>query len=154
MKVGGASFDAALREMIAEFERRTGLPVTVQGELAGVELSANAQIHVLQIVREALTNVEKHARARSVAIDLQRGGDGSFGVGIEDDGVGIATETSPAQHFGLDIMRDRAGLLGGSIEVGRRGGGGTRVALRVPARVTLMPAAGPALVEASRSETA
>jgi two-component system nitrate/nitrite sensor histidine kinase NarX len=139
MKVGGASFDAALREVIGEFERRTGVATDVRGELAGVELSANAQIHVLQIVREALTNVEKHARARAVAIELWREADGSFAVAIEDDGVGIDTETSPAQHFGLDIMRDRASVLGGSIGVGRREGGGTRVALRVPARRALIP---------------
>lgn len=153
MKVGGASFDAALREVIAEFERRTALPVAVQGELAGVELSANAQIHVLQIVREALTNVEKHAHARSVAVELQRDAGGSFAVVIEDDGVGIATETSPVQHFGLDIMRDRAQLLGGSIEVGRRADRGTRVALRVPRRVTLVPALVPAAAAISNSET-
>lgn len=135
MKVGGASFDAALREVIADFERRSAMTARVEGELAGLEVSANAQIHVLQIVREALTNVEKHARARSVSIELQRGADGSFAVAIEDDGIGIATETSPAQHFGLDIMRDRAGLLGGSIGIGRGGGGGTRVSLHVPARI-------------------
>ena len=63
---------------------------------------------------------------------------------VKDDGVGIASGTSPAQHFGLDIMRDRANLLGGSIDIGRRAGGGTRVALRVPAReagVAVPPAA-------------
>ena len=144
MKVSGASFDAALREVIDESGRRAAVPVTVLGELVGLELSANAQIHVLQIVREALTNVEKHARARSVSIELARGADGSFSVIIEDDGVGIASGTSPAQHFGLDIMRDRAGLLGGSIDIGRRAGSGTRVALRVPAReagVAVPPAA-------------
>ena len=140
MKVGGASFDAALREMIGEFERRSGLPVRVGGELAGLELSANAQIHVLQIVREALTNVEKHARARLVSVELQRGADGSFDVAIEDDGVGIDSDRSPAQHFGLDIMRDRARLLGGAVEIGRRSGGGTRVGLRVPARIAIVPA--------------
>jgi two-component system nitrate/nitrite sensor histidine kinase NarX len=153
MKVGGASFDAALREVIGEFERRTGVATDVSGELAGVELSANAQIHVLQIVREALTNVEKHARARSVAIELWREADGSFRVSIEDDGVGIDTETSPAQHFGLDIMRDRASVLGGSIDVGRRDGVGTRVALRVPARRTLIPPL-VAATERSNHETA
>ena len=140
MKVGGASFDAALREVIDEFGRRTGLPAAVHGELAGLELSANAQIHILQIVREALTNIEKHARAGAVSIELARGADGSFGVVIKDDGVGIASGTSPAQHFGLDIMRDRANLLGGSIDIGRRAGGGTRVSLRVPPRVTIVPA--------------
>jgi len=138
--------------VIAEFERRTGVGATVQGELAGVELSANAQIHVLQIVREALTNIEKHAFAHSVAVDLRRGSDGSFSVSIEDDGVGIATATSPAQHFGLDIMRDRAHLLGGSIAIERRSGRGTRVALQVPARVTVVVApAAPAVVAADRA---
>jgi two-component system nitrate/nitrite sensor histidine kinase NarX len=135
MKVGGASFEAALREVIADFERRTAVPARVTGELAGVELSANAQIHVLQIVREALTNVEKHARAGSVSVELHRDADGSFAVDIADDGVGIASDTSPAQHFGLDIMRDRARLLGGALGIARRAGGGTRVGLRVPARV-------------------
>ena len=153
MKVGGASFDAALHEVIGEFERRTGLPAAVQGELAGVELSANAQIHVLQIVREALTNIEKHARAGSVMIALRREADGSFGVGIEDDGVGIATEASPAQHFGLDIMRDRAGLLGGTIEIARRDGGGTRVTLRCPARPSLAPVPIPVVAKVANRET-
>jgi two-component system, NarL family, nitrate/nitrite sensor histidine kinase NarX len=153
MKVGGASFGAALREVIAEFERRTGVPAEVRGELAGLELSANAQIHVLQIVREALTNIEKHARARAVSVELQREADGSFGVDIEDDGVGIATEASPAQHFGLDIMRDRAVLLGGSIDVGRRRGGGTQVALRVPGRTTVISAPLVAAVDVPSRET-
>jgi two-component system nitrate/nitrite sensor histidine kinase NarX len=149
MKVGGASFDAALREVIAEFERRSGLRVTVSGELSGVEVSANAQIHVLQIAREALTNVEKHARARSVAVALLRGADGSFGVCIDDDGVGIATERSPAQHFGLDIMRDRAELLGGKLDVGPRSEGGTQVRLDVPGRPSA-PAEPPAARTATR----
>ena len=53
----------------------------------------------------------------------------------------VGSDTSPARHFGLDIMRDRANLLAGTIEIVRRDGGGTRVALRVPARVGLPPAA-------------
>ena len=150
MKVGGASFEAALREVIADFGRRTGLPVTVRGELAGVELSANAQIHVLQIVREALTNIEKHARARAVTVGLRREADGSIGVDIEDDGIGIASETSPAQHFGLEIMRDRARLLGGQLDVVRRGGGGTRVRLHFPGRAGY--AQPTAVIEASTRE--
>jgi two-component system nitrate/nitrite sensor histidine kinase NarX len=152
MKVGGASFDAALREVIDDFGRRTVLPLAVHGELAGVELSANAQIHVLQIVREALTNIEKHARARSVTIGLQREADG-VSLAIEDDGVGIDTDTSPAQHFGLDIMRDRAALLGGSIEIGRRSGGGTRVMLRFPGRPTFVSAPARPVAETPNRET-
>jgi two-component system nitrate/nitrite sensor histidine kinase NarX len=151
MKVGGASFEAALREVIADFGRRTGVPVVVGGQLSGVELPANAQIHVLQIVREALTNVEKHARAGTVTVTLLREIDGRIGVDIDDDGIGIACVTSPAQHFGLDIMRDRARLLGGQLDIGRRGGGGTRVRLRFPGRAGQAAATAP--VGASSRET-
>lgn len=132
MKVGGASFDKALREVITEFERRSGLPLIVRGDLTGVEPAANAQVHVLQILREALTNIEKHARARSVIIELQHDAASGVSLIIEDDGVGIATHAPPAQHFGLEIMRDRTRLLGGTIAVARHGSGGTRVLLRFP----------------------
>jgi two-component system nitrate/nitrite sensor histidine kinase NarX len=133
MKIGGASFDAALRQVVADFGRRTGVKTTIEGELAGVELSANGQVHVLQIVREALTNVEKHAHARAVSVLLHRDA-GGVGLDIDDDGIGIDCDHPPAQHFGLDIMRDRALLLGGSVKIGRRAGGGTRVSLRMPSR--------------------
>lgn len=139
LKIGSGGFSAALREVVADFERRTQLPVTIHEELAGVELSANAQIHLLQIIREALTNIEKHAQAKSVLIDLARDADGTLCLAIEDDGMGIATGAAPAQHFGLEIMRDRARLLGGSIDIGRLDGGGTRVSLRFAAKVTFAP---------------
>lgn len=130
LKAGGDGLAAALRETVAEFERHSGVRVEVEDELIGIELSANEQIHVLQIVREALTNVEKHARARHVTLKLQREENRAICVTIDDDGVGIDPRGSPRHHFGLAIMRDRAALLGGRIEIGRREGGGTRVQLR------------------------
>jgi two-component system nitrate/nitrite sensor histidine kinase NarX len=154
LKVGAGGFADALREVAADFERRSGLPVAVRGELVGVELSANAQIHLLQIVREALTNVEKHAGARSGSIEVRRDADGDLVLTIDDDGIGILTEASPAQHFGLEIMRDRAQLLGGRIEIGRRSGGGTRVALRFPAKPAFAGSELPAIGEVVSKETA
>jgi two-component system nitrate/nitrite sensor histidine kinase NarX len=130
LKAGGDGLAAALRETVAEFERHSRVPVAVEDELIGIELSANEQIHVLQIVREALTNVEKHARARHVTLKLQREEGRAICVTIDDDGVGIDLCGSPRHHFGLAIMRDRAALLGGRIEIGPREGGGTRVQLR------------------------
>lgn len=145
LKIGAGGFSAALREVIADFERRSRLPVALREELAGVDLSANAQIHLLQIVREALTNVENHAQAQSVAIELTRDALGAVCLTVEDDGIGIATDASPAQHFGLEIMRDRARLLGGAIDIGRRSDGGTRVFLRFAARSAFaVPALGAA----------
>lgn len=130
LKAGGDGLAAALRETVAEFERHSGVQVEVEDELIGIELSANEQIHVLQIVREALTNVEKHARARHVTLKLQREENRAICVTIDDDGVGIDPRASPRHHFGLAIMRDRAALLGGRIDIGARPGGGTRVQLR------------------------
>ncbi len=153
LKVGGGGFSEALREVVAEFERRSGLAVAVHDELVGIELSANAQIHLLQIVREALTNIEKHARAKAVSIEMRREADGTLALCIDDDGIGILTDASPAQHFGLEIMRDRARLLGGEIDIGRRAGGGTRVALRFGARTAFAASPSAAVTEAKR-ETA
>ncbi|GAB4470924.1 MAG: two-component system sensor histidine kinase NarX [Burkholderiaceae bacterium] len=130
LKAGGGGLAAALRETVAEFERHCGVPVEVDDELIGIELSANEQIHVLQIVREALTNVEKHARARHVTLSLKREEGRAICVTVEDDGVGIDPREPPRHHFGLAIMRDRAALLGGRIDIGPRAGGGTRVQLR------------------------
>ncbi|MFN3566067.1 MAG: histidine kinase [Burkholderiaceae bacterium] len=112
LKAGGDGLAAALRETVGEFERHSGVPVEVEDELIGIELSANEQIHVLQIVREALTNVEKHAHARHVTLALKRDEGRAIRVTIDDDGVGIDPRGSPRHHFGLAIMRDRAALLG------------------------------------------
>jgi two-component system nitrate/nitrite sensor histidine kinase NarX len=130
LKAGGDGLAAALRETVEEFERHSRLRIKVEDELIGIELSANEQIHVLQIVREALTNIEKHARAKHAVVRLQREEGGAICVTIEDDGVGIDLRSSPRHHFGLTIMRDRASLLGGRIDIGHREGGGTRVQLR------------------------
>jgi two-component system nitrate/nitrite sensor histidine kinase NarX len=106
----------------------------LRDDLIGIELSANQQIHVLQIVREALANVEHHSQARHAWVRVTRAEDRGGGqlveVTVEDDGVGIATLESPRQHFGLLIMRDRAQMVGGTLDIARRLQGGTSVRLR------------------------
>ena len=92
-----------------------------------------------RIVQEALANIVKHSRATRAWLTLSRQR-GDIDVVVEDDGAGLATagpDDGPAHH-GLDIMRQRAASLCGSLEVGARDGGGTRVRLRFPVE----PAAG------------
>jgi two-component system nitrate/nitrite sensor histidine kinase NarX len=98
-------------------------------ELSRVELSANEQVHVLQVVREALTNVEHHAHARHAWVALRRANGRRIDVTVDDDGVGIASTQSPQGHFGLAIMRDRARSVGGALTIERREPAGTRVRL-------------------------
>lgn len=130
LQLSGPGLHAALAQLVDEVRARGGLAVDLRDELQGAELSANEQIHLLQIVREALANVEQHARARRcwVAVGLEP--DGSVRACVEDDGIGIGTATSPPQHFGLAIMRERARALGGTLDIAGRAGGGTCVCVR------------------------
>lgn len=143
--VGEAGLSGAMRVAIEDFERRTRSRILIDNELIGDELSAHVQAHVLQIVREALSNVERHANATETRVRLSRyapghaedeaGAPAAIEVVIEDNGVGIGPPVSGVGHFGLAIMRDRARAIGGGLTVERRrveDGGGTRVRLRVP----------------------
>ncbi len=133
LQLSGKGLKAALAEAIADVRARSGIDFRLRDELIGVELSANEQIHVLQIVREALANVEQHAGAARAWVRLTRrqsAPEREIEVVVEDDGRGIGTASSPPRHFGLTIMRERAALLNGKIEFGPRAGGGTSVRLR------------------------
>ena len=134
LQLSGKGLGPALAEAVTEFRARTGIEAELHDELIGIEMSANQQIHVLQIVREALANVEHHAQARRAWVRLTRQDDGARGqrveVSVEDDGVGIPALESPRQHFGLLIMRDRAQMIGGALDIGRRAQGGTRLRLQ------------------------
>ena len=122
---------------VQEFRRRTGLEITLDNRLGGVELAPNREIHVLQIIREALTNIERHAQAGRVAIALTPNGAERLRVTVDDDGVGFDEADRPLHRYGIVIMHDRAQSLAGQISVRPREGGGTRVELDFPADATL-----------------
>jgi two-component system, NarL family, nitrate/nitrite sensor histidine kinase NarX len=134
--LGEEGMAGALSDAVAEFERRSGVQATLVNELLRVELSANEQVHVLQVVREALTNIEHHARARQAWVSLHRCADDAIEACIEDDGIGIVEATSPRGHFGLSIMRDRAASVGGQLTIEPRTPRGTRVRLRFQPQTT------------------
>lgn len=151
--LGEEGIAGALRDTVSEFERRSGVQTSLVNDLLRVELSANEQVHVLQIVREALTNIEHHAHARHAWVALRRGSEGAIEVSIEDDGVGIGDSRSPHGHFGLAIMRDRASTVGGELSVEARAPVGTRVLMRFRPQ-TAFAAARPPANEASQERAA
>ena len=83
---------------------------------------------LLQIVREALSNVLNHARARHAQVRVECGGDGSVSATITDDGIGIH-QVAGAHHYGMTIMEERAKHLGGQLVVENLPTLGTRVTL-------------------------
>lgn len=92
------------------------------------DLDETVELVVFRVAQEALTNVARHAGASSVEVGLSpRGRD--VVLSVVDDGRGIARG---ADGTGLRGMRERAALVGGRVDVGRREGGGTSVTLVVP----------------------
>ena len=90
---------------------------------------------MLYIVQEALANIRKHARAKSVKISLRRGFEG-LSVIVRDDGVGFKQRTTPCvgndAHIGLHIMQERAARIGGRISVRSSRGKGTEIRFDLP----------------------
>jgi signal transduction histidine kinase len=108
----------------------SGLDVTLDGGDRPAELPAAVELAAYRIVQEALTNVSRHARARSARVTVRYGDDVT--IEVVDDGVG-ATGTVEGGN-GIRGMRERATALGGSLEAGTHPGGGFRVAARLPVR--------------------
>lgn len=129
LRIDGRGLGAALEDTVREFSRRAGVAIRLDNGLLGMELASNEEIHVLQVIREALSNVEHHAHARKVDIALERDRGGRVRVRVDDDGIGMREASAPTHHYGLVIMRDRAHSLNGEVSVRAREGGGTRVEL-------------------------
>ncbi len=108
----------------------------VDPELPG--LDPDTRLGIYRIAQEALTNVLRHAGARSAEVELRRVDDG-IRLLVTDDGTGLSERVGSGS--GIRGMRERALLLGAELEVGARSQGGTRVCLHVPAH-ELGPAQG------------
>lgn len=138
-----------LRDAAREYGVRGGVEVALELRLGDCVLSPNQEVHVLQIVREALSNMVRHAAARSAWVVLQGEGGGTVSVRVDDDGVGIGEPPANARnHHGLSIMRERARSLSGRFDIGPRPGGGTRVSVRFLAAHVLADAGAAALTTA------
>jgi signal transduction histidine kinase len=120
-----------LGELVEGF-RSTGLPVRLEVTGQPRPLAQGVDLSLYRIVQEALTNALKHAAATRVLVRLRYDGD-EVTLTVDDDGVGAAAGVVVGGH-GLVGMRERAALLGGSLEYGPRDGGGFAVAVTLPVR--------------------
>jgi two-component system nitrate/nitrite sensor histidine kinase NarX len=118
---------AAVQATVLEFSNHSGVEIHLQYALEHCPLTPNEEIHCLQIIRESLSNVIKHARASRCELRLYQGDHRLVHICVDDDGVGIQVERSPGGHYGLSILAERTGSLGGQLRIGRRDEGGTRV---------------------------
>jgi signal transduction histidine kinase len=117
----------AIEMEIEEFTRRSAVvpELIVEGD---IRTETDSQRIALQsVTRAALANVAKHAAAKTVTIRLI-GGPDSVRLEIEDDGRGFDPSRPPKKgHFGLNGMRERVAMLGGTFDVESRSGGPTKL---------------------------
>jgi signal transduction histidine kinase len=121
----------SLHALAAEVRLQTGLPVDVAAD-AVPQLRAAQIRELVSIVREALSNVARHAGATRADVTIETL-HGSLQVAVADNGIGFDAQARPAEgHQGLVNMRRRAERLGGTLDVAARPGAGTRIIVTLP----------------------
>jgi two-component system nitrate/nitrite sensor histidine kinase NarX len=124
---------AALREYLADFHTRTSIAAELEMQSDGPALAPIAELQLLRIAQEALTNVRKHSGAQHVRVLLSQEGD-DCELTIADDGRGFDPMLPRSHHhLGLATMRERAQSLGGNLTIATGPGQGTRITATVPA---------------------
>ena len=123
----------ALRNYLDQWKAQTGISteLLVEGD---VRVRPSAELQLVRIVQEALTNVRKHAKASRASVSLVRNGNRIIATVI-DDGAGFDPGTKTRgefPRFGLSTMRERAESVGGTVTVESTRGSGTVVRLELP----------------------
>jgi len=130
---------AAMNKFVQEWSTQFNIPAEFeQIGLKGKHLLPEIEINLYRIGQEALNNTCKYAKANKASVLLERR-DGTISLIIEDDGVGFdpsgkAIPTGKDRGMGLLGMKERAELVGGTIEIESLPGKGTSIYVRVPAQ--------------------
>ena len=132
----GTDVPAGIVALAEQFRYNTLVEVDLNIDLeAGRDLSREHGAELLQLVREALSNAVRHAKAHHLAVTFRRDDDGAT-LEIADDGVGFAASSpAAAGHQGLGNMRGRADAIGASLRVDSATGKGTRIIVVLPSRL-------------------
>ncbi len=105
-----------IQNTVQEFCQRSTIQISFSSDCPNGLLDPNEEIHLLQIIRESLSNIIQHSQASKAQLFLLRSAGGKIELRIEDNGIGIKQDrTSERQHYGLVIMRERALNLDGDL---------------------------------------
>jgi two-component system CheB/CheR fusion protein len=125
---------AALRDYVTQWSKNFNIPFEFDAlGIVRERFRPELEINMYRIAQEALNNVYKHAKAKQVAVVVQRRG-GDIVLSIEDDGVGFDVDGVDAHGRGIGLigMRERAALMNGSVQIERAESGGTTVIVSAP----------------------
>jgi len=130
----------ALRSLVADFNERSGIRAGLAAPPSLPPLSKEAELALFRALQEALSNVLRHAGARSVDIGISVSTTGIL-LEVRDDGRGVPVEGAPSRleldgHMGLAGMRERISALGGTVRFQGAPGAGASLEVLVPAGPT------------------
>jgi PAS domain S-box-containing protein len=121
-----------LETYVKEWSRHSAVPARFHARPGNLERFApEVEASIYRIAQEALNNVAKHARARSVNVLLELRGE-NLALVVEDDGVGFQPTAKGETMLGLTGMRERALAVGGTVELEPTPGGGTTILACIP----------------------
>ena len=133
--LNGQTLDAALRSEAAWAQSIGGLEVRYVSAGTPAAMEDSLAHGVLRVAREALTNIVRHARARSVRLGLMYE-PAAVTLLVQDDGQGFDPKAGwPGDRFGLRALSERARVLGATVDVDSLAGWGTRIRARFPYRL-------------------
>jgi signal transduction histidine kinase len=128
---GNAGLIQSLQQYIDEFRLTTGIDVVFEPcPEASDALPPLAEVELVRIIQEALTNIRKHSGASRAKITMENW-NGDLSIIISDNGLGFE---GPGRygHYGLQTMRERADEIGGALTIHSKQGEGTSIELLVP----------------------
>ncbi|MCZ2722327.1 cache domain-containing protein [Marinomonas sp. 15G1-11] len=127
--------DAAIQSLTSQFSERTGIEIFYSGKLIN-DLPDEIEITIYRLIQEALSNIEKHAQANKVTINIWQD---KTTVKLEclDNGKGFSQNTELLPGIGLINMRERMELIGGDFTLESHKGAGTKIYAKLPLEQTL-----------------
>ncbi len=123
-----------LREYTEKFSRQTGIPCHFEGHRGPpAVLSPTAEVQLVRIVQEAMSNIKKHAPASEAWLSVEVRNQEALVV-IRDNGPGFDLDSTVVRgrQYGLQTMRERAESVGGSLRIDSRPGDGTVLEVMIP----------------------
>ncbi len=127
---------AAIEWQTQEFERKTKIPCYFKTDAIDLDLGAESSTAVFRIFQETLTNIARHAEAKSVYVNFETTEAEVF-MTVLDDGVGFKHSGRNGKYsLGVLGMRERARLIGAELDIVGALGGGTSVELKIPIAVS------------------
>jgi two-component system sensor histidine kinase UhpB len=124
------SLPQALRRLVSSFQEATGMSIHLHVPETTCPVSPAQRLALYRAAQEGLTNIQRHAHASQVWLRLECR-PGQIFLLVEDNGRGLEPSSEGA-GFGLRGLQERAGQLGGEVDLGSRAGGGTVLRVILP----------------------